>query len=255
MTNSSSSLDSRFESPTLACLDRTRIPKHIAFIPDGNRRWAKKRLASTQEGHREGADNLMNTVKAAMDLGVSELTFYAFSTENWSRPTEEIEALMALYIHYLSSKCTEMIQAGIKLEVIGDIEKLPAALLETIKRTRAATQDCTKIKLIMACNYGARDELCRAVRNIAKDLQNGNLSLQDISEATISNYLDTRHFSDPELLIRTSGEMRISNFLLWQMSYTEIHISSVLWPDFSPQHLLEAIIDFQSRDRRWGGAA
>ena len=243
-----------FDPSILAKLDTTHIPKHIAFIPDGNRRWAKKRMTSTKEGHREGADILMDTVKAALELGVQEVTFYAFSTENWTRPQEEIDALMALYTHYLMSQCEEMVRIGVKLETIGDIAALPPFLLQTINGTKEATKDSTKIRLILAFNYGSRNELCRAFKDILKDLEQGKLTHTDISETTISNYLDTRHFNDPELLIRTSGEMRVSNFLLWQISYTEIHVSPVLWPEFTPQHLLDAIIDYQGRERRWGGA-
>ncbi|WP_068468962.1 polyprenyl diphosphate synthase [Candidatus Protochlamydia phocaeensis] len=243
----------RFHPAQLARLDRSRIPRHIAIIPDGNRRWAKKRLSSANEGHREGADILMEVVKAAKELNVKGITFFCFSTENWTRPAEEIMALMVLFSSYLTEHCEEMVQNGIKLETIGELNSLPPFLRQTIHDTKMATQECDKIRLILALNYGARNELCRAFKAMLQDYDRKHFSKDDINEETISRYLDTHDWQDPELLIRTSGELRISNFLLWQISYTEIYISPVLWPDFSPQHLLEAILDYQERDRRLGG--
>jgi undecaprenyl diphosphate synthase len=245
---------SRFHPSQLALLDRSRIPRHIAIIPDGNRRWAKKRLSSIHEGHREGADTLMEIVKAAQELDIKGITFYSFSTENWNRPPEEVMALMALFTTYLTEQREEMVQSGIKLETIGDLTPLPACLRETIHATKVATQDCNKISLILALNYGSRNEICRAFRAILDDYDQRYLSKEEINEATISRYLDTYPWGDPDLLIRTSGELRVSNFLLWQISYSEIHVAPVLWPDFTPQHLIEAILDFQGRQRRWGGA-
>lgn len=244
----------RFHATQLARLDPSRVPYHIAIIPDGNRRWAKKRLSTSQEGHREGADTLMETVKAAKELGIKAITFYTFSTENWSRSKEEVTALMALFASYLREQQDEMIQNGIKLETIGELKPLPFFLKQTIHDTKIATQECDQIRLILALNYGARNELCRAFKAMLSDYNDKLLTTEDINEETITRYLDTQHWPDPELLIRTSGEMRISNFLLWQISYTEIHIAPVLWPDFTPEHLLEAIIDYQGRDRRLGGA-
>lgn len=245
---------SRFHPSQLARLDRSRIPKHIAIIPDGNRRWAKKRLSSVQDGHREGADTLMEIVKAAKELGIEGITFYSFSTENWNRPPEEVLALMALFSNYLTEQCDEMIQSGIKLETIGDLSALPIFLQQVIQETKLATQDCNKVTLILALNYGSRNEICRAFRAMLDDYNHQSLSKEEINEETISRYLDTHKWGDPELLIRTSGELRVSNFLLWQISYSEIHVAPVLWPDFTPQHLIEAVVDFQGRQRRWGGA-
>lgn len=245
--------ESRFHPSQLVRLDRSRMPKHIAIIPDGNRRWAKKRLSSVDDGHREGADTLMEIVKAAKELEIEEITFYSFSTENWNRPQEEVFALMALFANYLNEQREEMVQSGIKLETIGDLSALPSFLFEVIEETKLATQDCDKIHLILALNYGSRNEICRAFQNMLKDYDHQSLSKEDINEETISRYLDTHKWRDPDLLIRTSGELRVSNFLLWQISYAEIHIAPVLWPDFTPQHLIEAIIDFQGRQRRWGG--
>ena len=217
-------------------------------------RWAKKRLSSINEGHREGADTLMEVVKAAQELDIREITFFSFSTENWARSEEEVMALMALFTTYLTEQCTEMVQSGIKLETIGDLRALPTHLLQAIEETKKATKECTKISLILALNYGSRDELCRAFRRMLIDYDQHLLTKEEINETAISRYLDTQKWRDPELLIRTSGELRVSNFLLWQISYAEIHASPVLWPDFTPQHLIEAIVDFQSRERRWGGA-
>lgn len=245
---------SRFHPRDLARLNRNRIPQHIAIIPDGNRRWAKKHLSSPQRGHKEGADILLETVKAAQEINIKVITFYAFSTENWNRPKEEITALMALFTSYLLEQREDMVQSGIKLETIGDLTRLPDFLNQVIHDTKVATQHCTSIRLVLAFNYGARDELCRAFKAMLQDYDRKVLSQDDINESTIGSYLDTEHWQDPELLIRTSGELRISNFLLWQISYTEIYVSSALWPDFTPHHLLEAILDYQQRDRRWGGA-
>jgi undecaprenyl diphosphate synthase len=245
---------SRFHPSQLARLDRSRIPQHIAIIPDGNRRWAKKRLSSVQEGHREGADTLMEIVKAAQELEIKDITFYIFSTENWDRSADEVMALMALFTNYLTEHKEEMAQNGIKLETIGDSTSLPAHLRHALHETKFATQDCNKINLILALNYGSRNEICRAFRAMLDDYEHQQLSKEEINEKTISRYLDTYKWGDPDLLIRTSGELRVSNFLLWQISYSEIHVAPVLWPDFTPQHLIEAIVDFQGRQRRWGGA-
>lgn len=244
---------SRFHANQLMHLDRTRIPQHIAIIPDGNRRWAKKRHASHEMGHREGADILMEVIKACQELGIKNLTVYSFSTENWSRPQEEIEALMLIYAHYLIENCEEMVQRGIKLETIGHLDLLPPFLKQTIQETKFATRNCQSIRLILALNYGSRNEMCRAFKNILEDVERQQLSKEDITEEVLASYLDTSEWGDPDLLIRTSGEFRISNFLLWQVCYSEIYITPVLWPDFKPQNLLDAILDYQNRDRRWGG--
>jgi len=243
-----------FQDTQLARLNLTRIPQHIALIPDGNRRWAKKRQSNPESGHREGADTLMDIIKACQEIGIKSLTVYSFSTENWSRSQEEIEALMAIYATYLLNNCEEMARTGIKLETIGDVSRLPPFLNQIIQETKIATQHCQSVNLILALNYGARDEMCRAFKLMLEDFSHNQLSLNDIDENIISSYLDTSDWGDPELLIRTSGEYRISNFLLWQLCYAEMYITPVLWPDFTPQHLLEAVIDYQSRERRWGGA-
>lgn len=243
---------SLFHPADLAKIDFSRIPKHIAIIPDGNRRWARKILSDVCKGHKKGADVLLNIVKAAQELGVKEMTFYTFSTENWGRSPEEIAELMMLFNFYLQSECESMVENGVKLNTIGDIESLPSFLKDTVAEVKFATSNCDKFNLILALNYGSRNELCRAFRSILVDYENGDLDKSEIDEKMISRYLDTKEWSDPELLIRTSGELRVSNFLLWQISYTEIHSSSVFWPEFTPHDLVDAILDYQKRERRWG---
>lgn len=237
----------------LNSLNASRIPRHVAFIPDGNRRWAKSQHTPVARGHREGADILMDTTKACKELGIPVVTFYVFSTENWSRSDEEVQALMWLLENYLIMQTQTMIDSGIKLQTIGDLSRLPTSVIDTIALTKANTAHCDKITLILAINYGGRDEICRGMQAMLDDYVNKTLKREDITESTISRYLDTAEFADPDLLIRTSGELRLSNFLLWQTSYTEVFIANVLWPDFTPHHLLEAVVNFQNRQRRWGG--
>lgn len=234
-------------------LDPNRIPRHVAFIPDGNRRWAKQQQMQAAEGHREGSDNLIEIVKAGKELGVKVFTFYLFSTENWSRPQEEIDALMWLLHTYLTEQLPTFLEEGTRLCTIGDLSPLPDYVNETIRETKRATSHCNEVDLIFALNYGSRDEITRAIKSIVEDIQNNKIVPEQISEQLISQYLDTAQWGDPDLLIRTSGELRISNYLLWQISYSEIFSTHVLWPDFTPHHLLEALLNFQKRNRRLGG--
>ncbi len=237
-----------------ASLDLLRVPKHIAFIPDGNRRWAKKQQRQVAEGHREGSDNLIEIVKAGKELGVKNFTFFLFSTENWTRPQDEIDALMWLLHTYLIEQRPTFLEEGTRLCTIGDLSALPDYVNQTIDETKQITAKCTEVDLIFALNYGGRDEIKRALQSIVNEVINGNIQPSQITEKLISNYLDTAVWEDPDLLIRPGGEWRISNYLLWQISYTEIFTSPVLWPDFTPYHLLEAITSFQKRERRLGGA-
>lgn len=246
-------IKSRFHPKQLELLDRTRMPKHIAIIPDGNRRWARKRAANIGEGHLEGANTLLETVKAALEIGIKDITFYSFSTENWNRSPEEIMVLMALYSSFLTDHLDDMISHDVKFDTIGDLSALPSFLCTVIEKSKIATQHCTGINLILAFNYGSRDEICRAFKLMLEDYDAHLLEKEDVNEQMIAKYLDTHRWNDPDLLIRTSGELRISNFLLWQIAYAEMYIAPVLWPDFSATHLLDAIIDFQTRQRRWGG--
>lgn len=252
-TNEAEMKPSRFHPAQLACLDPHRVPSHIALIPDGNRRWAKKQLLSPHMGHQAGADRLIEVVRGAQELNVKALTFFAFSTENWSRPKFEISALMSIYSSFLTIKREEMVADGIKLETIGDLTPFPSSLKQVIAETKAATAHCDKIRLVLAFNYGARNELCRAFKSMLEDYDNNRLSKDEVTEKTIARYLDTAHLGDPDLLIRTSGELRVSNYLLWQISYAEIVVTPVLWPDFTPHHLLDSILEYQKRQRRLGG--
>lgn len=237
----------------LALIDKTNIPHHVAIIPDGNRRWAQRRHERSESGHRSGANVIVETVKAAKELGVKAITFYLFSTENWSRSPEEIAALMWLLQEFLYEQCPTMQADGVRLQTIGNLAKLPNDALKAIEETKHATENGSNIDMILALNYGSRDEICRAFHRILDDCLSQKITKEQINEELISRYLDTTPWGDPDLFIRTSGENRVSNFLLWQLSYTELYICEALWPDFTPNHFLDAIIDFQKRDRRLGG--
>lgn len=228
------------------------IPKHIAIIMDGNRRWAKKRFLPAVAGHWAGASALKTIVRAASDLGVKRLTVYAFSTENWMRPALEVEALFKVLESYLQREGPEMAKEGVRLKVIGDISGFPSKLLKVINNTLSMTSGCDKIDLALALNYGSRNEIVRAVKSIVDDCLKGKILKNEISENVIASYLDTKDCQDPELLIRTSGEMRLSNFLLWQVSYSEVYVTDVLWPDFSKEHLIDAITNYSRREKRLG---
>lgn len=232
----------------------SEIPHHIAIIPDGNRRWAKRQQMNSCEGHRHGGDVLMQVVKAAKELGVKVLTFYTFSTENWNRSEEEVAAFMILIANYLLKQREEMIRCGIRLHTIGDSSRLPSELNRIVDETKKATQMCSQFDLVLALNYGGRDDIRRAMHSILDDYEREKVKKEEITEALISRYLDTGQWSDPNLLIRTSGEMRVSNFLLWQISYAEMHVTRTFWPEFTPENLLEAIVSYQQRERRLGGA-
>jgi len=242
-----------FTSQEKASLDPMHIPRHVAIIPDGNRRWAKKQEGSSEQGHRAGADALMEIVKAARELGIRALTFYLFSTENWNRSEEEINALMWLLEGFLYDQCAEMQAHQVRLKTIGNLSIFPENILKAIDSTSKATAHCTDIEMILALNYGGRDEIRRAIHRLLDDFNSQKMQKEEVTESLISRYLDTAPWGDPDLLIRTSGELRISNFLLWQLSYTEIYVTNTLWPDFTPRDFLEAIADFQKRDRRLGG--
>lgn len=242
-----------FTSSELASLDPSRIPSHIAIIPDGNRRWAKLHEEEIAQGHRAGADNLIDITLAGKELGVKTMTFYLFSTENWTRSREEVAALMWLLQEFLLENRRRMIEEGIKVSTIGNIGALPSEAYESIHESVQATRQCDKMEMVLALNYGARDEIVRAVRDLMTQYNDIDKPKEEITESVIARYLDTARWPDPELLIRTSGEMRLSNYLLWQLSYAEIYFSKALWPDFKPNDLLTAVADYQKRDRRLGG--
>lgn len=240
-----------FADCELALLDHTRIPQHVAIIPDGNRRWAKRQSASVTYGHETGAQRLIDTVKAAKEIGVSVITFYLFSTENWARPFYEVKGLMLLLEKFLREQRQAMIENGIRMHTIGELSKLPASAQWLIQDVKDATSLDGQIDMVLALNYGSRDEICRAVQ---KMMQAG-VPTDQVNEKVLSSYLDTASWPDPDLLIRTSAEHRISNFLTWQLSYSELYTPDVLWPDFSPQHFLESIRTYQTRERRMGGSS
>ena len=232
-------------------LDMNNIPRHIAIIMDGNGRWARKRGLSRSMGHREGSVTLKKIVEACYNLGVKYLTVYAFSTENWSRPKEEVDELMKLLLEYLKNAEKELKGKNVRIRVIGDRKRLPAEIVSEIERVEEKTSHNDGLIFIIALNYGGRQEIVDAVNAIAEDIKNGNIT--EINEEVISQRLYTRDIPDPDLLIRTSGELRLSNFLIWQSSYSELFFSDVLWPDFTPKHLEEAILSYQGRQRRFGG--
>jgi undecaprenyl diphosphate synthase len=242
-----------YSAEDLSQIDLSKIPRHVAIIMDGNRRWAKQRGLPPIMGHWEGAEVLTNIVNAASELGVETITVFSFSTENWNRSEEEVEALMQLFEIYLHRKKDLMIREGICLEMIGDLGRFPQRVQQAFALTKKATEQSRKINLVLAMNYGSRDEIRRAMVKILELNQKQQILPEELTEDMISQHLDTSRFGDPELLIRTSGELRVSNFLLWQISYTEIFVTEKLWPDFSQKDLLEAVAVFQKRSRRLGG--
>jgi len=233
-------------------IDTHRIPRHIAVIMDGNGRWARKKQLNRIRGHEEGTESVRVLVRTSRDLGIKWLTLYAFSEENWKRPKYEIDALMAILKQFLKSELDEMLGSGIQFKTIGNTEKLPKDVLSLLDDTIEKTSRNNDMILTLALSYGGRQEISRSVRKIAEKLRSGNLRMEEITEELISNSLYTAGMPDPDLLIRTSGEYRVSNFLLWQIAYTEIYITPVLWPDFRKEEYLLAIEEFQKRERRFG---
>ncbi|CCJ33492.1 isoprenyl transferase [Caloramator australicus] len=233
-------------------IDMSNLPQHIAIIMDGNGRWAKKRNLPRTMGHKAGVETIREIVKTCSKIGIKYLTLYAFSTENWKRPQDEVNTLMNLLVEYLRKEVEELDKNNVIINWIGDISKLPLICQEELKRAKEKTKDNNGLTLTLALNYGGRDEIKRAIIKIAKDVNAGKLDVDSIDENTISGYLDTANIPDPDLLIRPSGELRISNFLLWQIAYSELWFSDIYWPDFSSKHLLEAIKDYQKRERRFG---
>lgn len=234
------------------CSAKLKIPKHIAIIMDGNRRWAASHEFPAEIGHWQGAEALTNLVRIASAMGVKILTVFAFSTENWNRSPEEIESIMELFHLYLLRQKESMVKEGVKLDAIGDLDVMPAHVKAALNETKEATKDCSTIELVIALNYGGRDDIRRGVLAMINDVEQGLITKKEITENTISKYLDTAKWPDPDLLIRTSGEQRISNFLIWQISYAEIYITDVLWPDFDEKELALAINEYQQRERRLG---
>ncbi len=229
------------------------MPKHIAVIMDGNGRWAKSRGLIRTAGHRMGVQALKSMVIALDELNIHYVTVYAFSTENWKRPAEEVNVLMELIVEFLDKELDYMDEKGVQIHPIGDLSRLPKRTYDKIVAAQERTKDNTNIILNVAFNYGGRQEIVRAAKLICADVQANKLNIDDIDEVLFSNYLYTSGQPDPDLVIRPAGEMRVSNFLLWQIAYSEFWCTSVLWPDFGKEHLWQAIWDFQNRDRRYGG--
>jgi di-trans,poly-cis-decaprenylcistransferase len=228
--------------------DKSNIPTHIAIIMDGNGRWAKKRLMPRSVGHKAGADMLKRIVRKCNDMGVKYLTVYAFSTENWKRPDEEVSLLMGLIVTYLQKEVKEMNENNVRIGAIGDIEKLPKKAYDELKKAMEITKNNTGVVFSLALNYGFRDDLSHAIKNMMKE----NINIEDINDETVKKYLYTSYMPDPDLIIRTGGEIRLSNFMLYEASYSEFYFCDTLWPEFDEEQLCKAIYEYQQRDRRFG---
>lgn len=233
-------------------IDLNNLPQHIAVIMDGNGRWAKNKGAARVFGHRNAIKAVREVTESCAELGIEYLTLYAFSTENWARPKKEVDALMQLLVTTIKNETKTLTKNNVRLSTIGDIARLPAVCQAELQEAIAATSQNNGLTLILALNYSGRWEILEATRKIAEDVKDERILGTDINNELFSRYLNTKNIPDPELLIRTSGEMRISNFLLWQMAYTELYITSILWPDFRKEHLFQAIISYQQRERRFG---
>jgi undecaprenyl diphosphate synthase len=233
-------------------IDLLRVPKHVAIIMDGNGRWAKGKGMSRIFGHKNALTAVRESIETAAEIGVEAITLYAFSTENWSRPKLEVDALMKLLIKSLKKELPTFQKNEVQVNAIGNIDSLPDNAQKTLAEVRELTKKNTRIILTLALSYGSREEIVKAIKNISKKVVNKELDLEKIDENTINNHLYTFNLPDVDLMIRTSGEQRISNFLLWQMAYAELYFTNILWPDFRQEHFYEAIIDYQNRERRFG---
>jgi undecaprenyl diphosphate synthase len=233
-------------------LIKTKLPRHLAIIMDGNGRWAEKRSLDRLAGHQKGAESVRSVVRASREIGVSYLTLFAFSSENWSRPPAEVEALWMLLKDYLNSELQEMLGNDIRLLAIGDLNRLPKDVASTLNETIKQTSQASAMTLTLALSYGGRDDILQALRRIMVNCREGTLAPEEINESLFSKYLWTANLPDPDLLIRTSGEMRISNFFLWQLAYTEIYVTPTFWPDFDREELIKALLSYQERERRFG---
>lgn len=238
----------------IATLAQGEMPAHVAIIMDGNGRWAKRRALARSEGHVAGAETVDRIIRfAGQDLNLGCLTLFAFSTENWDRDPEEVDALMALLRQQVIEKLPDLLNAGIRLRVAGDLSRLPAQVRDAVAAARVATQNGAALQLTIALNYGGRDEIVRACRSLAERVSNGALLVSEIDETAVSECLDVSELPDPDLIIRTSGESRLSNFMLWQAAYAELAFTRTLWPDFTPEEFVSILEEYQSRTRRFGG--
>ena len=233
-------------------IDLTKLPTHVAVIMDGNGRWAKKRGLERNVGHQYGVISATEVVEAAREIGIKFLTLYTFSTENWNRPKDEIDALMKLLVDSIHKETDRLIENNIRLLVIGDIKSLPDICFRQIQETMDLTKENYTTSLVLALSYSSKWEIINAIKNITEDISKNKIVTGDINEELFNSYLTTRNIPDPELLIRTSGENRISNFLLWQIAYTELYFTETLWPDFKKEEFFKAIVDYQKRERRFG---
>lgn len=233
-------------------IDLNNLPQHIAIIMDGNGRWAKKHIIGRIRGHKKGAQAVKTTVRACREIGVKYLTIFAFSIENWKRPEEEVQALMSLVAEYLAKETKQFKKQGIRLTTIGELDRLNPSLKEKLLQAKADTANNVEMTLTLALSYGGRDEIIHAVKKIIQDNKKSKIDINEINNDMFNRYLYTFGMPDPDLLIRTSGEYRISNFLLWQIAYTELYFTNVLWPDFTKDHLFKAIASYQKRERRFG---
>ncbi len=233
-------------------IDLEKVPEHIAIIMDGNGRWAKSRMMPRTYGHKAGVETIRKVVEESQRLGIKYITLYAFSTENWKRPKEEVSALMKLLFTYLRKELAELDKNDVKINTIGDISKLPQACFEELEKSKEKTKDNKSLVLTLALNYGARADIIKAVKNIGKDLNNSKIDIENIDDKLFSSYLDTSEIPDPDLVIRTSGEQRLSNFLLWEVAYSEFYYTDIHWPDFNEEELQKAVYNYQKRDRRFG---
>jgi undecaprenyl diphosphate synthase len=234
-------------------LDLSAIPRHVAVIMDGNGRWASKRALPRVAGHKAGARGIRESILACLELGIEYLTIYSFSSENWRRPAAEVNALMHLFVEVLKHEIDNLLRQGVRVRVIGRRSELPTITADAFQRAEERTAAGDRLTLVVALNYGGRAEIADAAADIAREVASGALSPDDVDEDAVARHLYAPDIPDPDLLIRTSGELRVSNFLLWQIAYSELWVTSVLWPDFKRGHLLAAVIDYQSRARRFGG--
>ncbi|MEY4706046.1 MAG: undecaprenyl pyrophosphate synthase [Nitrospirota bacterium] len=251
-TKESSSVNQLSAEELAAKLEPELLPKHVAIIMDGNGRWAELRTLPRIAGHREGIQSVREMITVCLELGIHALTIYAFSQENWNRPVQEISSLMGLLEYYLSTERTKLIQQGVRFRTIGRLDSLPASALQWVLATEQDTAHLDKLHLTVALSYGGRTEIVDAVRGLLREAQEGTLQPDEVDEARIQQHLYTHELPDPDLLIRTSGETRISNFLLWQLAYTELYFTPTLWPDFRRRELLLALLEYQRRERRFG---
>lgn len=233
-------------------IDFNRLPVHVAIIMDGNGRWAVNRGEDRLHGHRKGVDAVREVIEAAAELQIEHITLYAFSTENWNRPWEEVEALMELMVHSLSTETEKLVKNNIRLRVMGDLDRLSALVRESLDQTLRKTSGCTGMDLMVALSYSARWEIINAAKKISEKISNNKIKLADLDYNVFEDHLATKGMPDPELLVRTGGELRISNFLLWQIAYSELYFTETLWPDFGKEELYKAIIEYQKRERRFG---